>query len=120
MVAAERRLQAHQEAFTMWRELFFRHAHAGSHSSSPEVHPVVGEKLCVSGTQEPSRVLRCLLGRLHPQQSASNRSPASEITGNWKKIASAPNIILEEVALPPLQVPVDDMAGVDEYGRKAQ
>ncbi|MDP3228147.1 MAG: hypothetical protein Q8N13_09220 [Acidovorax sp.] len=120
MVAAERRLQAHQEAFTMWRELF-------SAMHTPEVTAAVRrctqwwEKNCVYlGPKSHHAFFDAFWAAAIHSDLLANRSPASEITGNWKKIAAAPNIILEEVALPPLKVPVDDMAGVDEYGRKAQ
>lgn len=116
MVAAERRLQAHQEAFTHCRELF-------NSMHSPEVNAVAGECLkwwesnCVYlGPESHQAFFDAFWAAAKHQSFLDARSPAKEIQENWAKITRAPNVILQEVSLPTLQVPLEEMGQKDENG----
>lgn len=118
MVAAERRLQAHQEAFTLWRELF-------TAMHGPDVPQVAGkcqkwwESNCVYlGPKSHHAFFDAFWAAVRHKSYLDSHSPADEVTANWKKITDAPNTILEEVALPPLKIPAEEFGQKDKDGIK--
>lgn len=119
MVAAERRLQAHQEAFALWCELY-------DAMHQPTVNEVAGRcrkwwrESCVYLGPKSHKAFYQAFGAaaVHAQLLAS-RPPADEIKANWAKITEAPRVILGEVALPSLRVPVEELGRLDWLEEKA-
>lgn len=117
MVAAERRLQAHQDAFALMREQF-------NAMHTKEAGVVAGrclqwwERNCVFlGPKSAQAFYDALWAAARHESFLSSRAPAEAVSENWKKITSAPNVILAEVALPPLNMSSEEREKVTEHGR---
>jgi len=102
MAALDRRLQAHQEAFTLWRELL-----VATHGEA--VGKVVlkcqewWEKNCLylEPTVRDAFVLAYSSANSH-HAYLSNRADVSIIKENWENITGFPNILFKAVQLPAL------------------
>lgn len=116
MLAVERRLQAHQEAFTLWRELF-------TAVHGPDVRRVADkcriwwESNCVYlGPKSHHAFFEAFWAAAKHQSFLDSRAPASAVSENWNRITDAPNIILAEVALPPLKVSPEELGHKNKDG----
>jgi hypothetical protein len=102
LAALDRRLQAHQEAFTLWREVF-----GATHTN--EVGPVVmkcqawWEKNCLylEPKVREAFVASCSAAHTHTGLLQS-RSDAKVVTDSWNEITSFPNVLFEAIQLPAL------------------
>jgi hypothetical protein len=102
LAAIDRRIQTHQEAFTLWRKLF-----AATHSEN--IGKVViecqtwWEQNCIY--LEPnvrlSFVTAYNAAHLH-NSILSSRSDGEDVKANWAKITSFPNELFEAIQLPKL------------------
>jgi hypothetical protein len=102
LAAIDRRLQAHQEAFSLWRELM-----SGTHTQ--EIGKVVlkcqdwWEKNCLY--LEP-KVREAFVAAYSAASSHNGhlqaRADSKIITENWNLIIAFPNIIFAAIQLPPL------------------
>ncbi|MGF6575091.1 hypothetical protein ABH945_007220 [Paraburkholderia sp. GAS333] len=103
LAALDQRLAAHQEAFTLWRELL-----AEVHGE--KVGPVVlrcqawWERKCLY--LEPT--VRDAFVRAYSAASShhgytQSRFDVKDVQANWAEIARFPNILFEAIQLPPLQ-----------------
>jgi SAM-dependent MidA family methyltransferase len=101
MAAVETRLQAHQEAFTMWRRLVDNDQANGApmviqcqkwwDEHCVYLEPQVRQAFVVAYSSEHLRA-----------QLVSARAPSEEIIEVFDKVMEFPNILFKAVALPPL------------------
>jgi hypothetical protein len=102
LAAIDRRLQAHQESFVLWRELL-----GATHT--PDVGKVViqcqswWEKNCLYLEPEvrQSFVQAYSAANIH-NSLTSNRTDSEAVKQNWKEIMQFPEILFKAVQLPPL------------------
>lgn len=102
MAALDRRLQAHQEAFTLWRRLL-----GGTHSE--EVGKVVlecqawWEKNCLYLEPKVRDAFVAAYSAAHSHHAyVQARTDSRIITENWELITKFPNVLFEAIQLPPL------------------
>lgn len=114
--ALERRLDAHQKAFALWRKLM-------SKIYTDECAVVVlecqtfWEENCVFlGPETDEAFFRAFMAAVGHRDMLSQRVPAKEITANWQVISNAAAVIRREVALPALAVSVEELTNMDEHG----
>jgi hypothetical protein len=114
MAAIDRRLQAHQDAFTMLRELV-RHAHGPEIGKQVKACQEWWEKNCLylepqareafSDAYFSAGVHQTLLKSPGLQMNPSPeqaKQHIENITANWSRVNRALNVVLDSVALPPL------------------
>lgn len=98
----DKRLQAHQEAFTLWRELF-RTVHNEGISEVVMKCQDWWEKNCVYLSKEASEAFVAAYGAaVDHRENVKARLPVDQITTNFNDLRRAGNIILMAVALPGL------------------
>jgi hypothetical protein len=102
MAALERRLQAHQEAFALWREVL-----GATHTD--EIGNAVlkcqdwWENNCLYLDPKVRDAFVSAYSAAHVHRAyVQGRAEASVITGNWQTIAKFPDILFESIQLPPL------------------
>lgn len=102
MAALDRRLQAHQESFTLWREVF------GS-VYTDEIGGVVlkcqnwWEQNCLYLEPQVRDAFVNAYSAAHSHNSyVKSRAEGNIVPENWARITSFPNILFESVQLPPL------------------
>lgn len=100
MAAVDRRLQAHQEAFTHWRSLFSNPLEAGSKVLACQAW---WERNCLY--LEPSVRQAFLVAYSNAQmrdEFVRMRADSKVITELWGKVMAFPDILFNAVQLPPL------------------
>lgn len=102
LAALDRRLQAHQEAFALWREVY-----GATHTN--EVGPVVikcqawWEKNCLYLEPKVREAFVASYSAAHTHTGLlQSRADAKIITDSWNEITSFPNILFEAIQLPAL------------------
>lgn len=102
VAALDRRLQAHQEAFTLWREIL-----SGVHTE--EIGKVVlkcqewWEKNCLYLEPKVRDAFVAAYSAAHSHHAYVQSCTAVNIcTENWESIAKFPNVLFEAIQLPPL------------------
>jgi hypothetical protein len=103
LAALDRRLDAHQQAFTLWRKLFFS-------IYTPEITNTVRECqtwwdsncLYLDPLAREAFVRAFRAAHLH-KDLLDARSPSEDIKANWEKITSAGDAIVRGAALPPIK-----------------
>lgn len=125
MAAIDRRLQAHQDGFTLLRELV-------QHIHGDKLHEMVSrcqtwwEKNCLylepearnafSNAYFAASVHKTLLHAMQwqPPSADDAQKRIDDVATNWARVTSALNVMLEAVALPPLTgSEVNAMLGTD-------
>lgn len=114
MAAIDRRLQAHQDAFTMLRELV-KHAHGPELGKQVILCQDWWEKNCLYLEPQARQAFSDAYssasahqGLLQAAQYTNHASPeqakenVENITRNWARLMGALNVVLDVVALPPL------------------
>ena len=114
MAAVDRRLQAHQEAFTLWRKLL-------SAVHTEEVGKVViecqgwWEQNCVYLEPEVRESFVSAYGAAHTHnQFVQGPKDVELIQSNWKMIIEFPNILFRSIQLPALSELEAKSLGVSE------
>lgn len=102
MAALDRRLQVHQEAFTLWREI-----PGGVHTE--EIGKVVlkcqewWEKNCLYLEPEVRDAFVAAYSAAHSHHAyVQARAESKILTENWELITKFPNVLFEAIQLPPL------------------
>jgi hypothetical protein len=102
IAALDRRLQAHQEAFALWRELL-------GVTYKEEIHKVVPkcqewwEKNCLYLEPKVRDAFVVAYSAAHSHHAyIQGRVDSKIITENWELINKFPNILFEAIQLPPL------------------
>ena len=102
MAALDRRLQAHQEAFTLWRKLL-----GGTYSE--EIGEVVlecqawWEKNCLYLEPKVRDAFVAAYSAAHSHHAyVQTRTDSKIIAENWELITKFPNVLFEAIQLPPL------------------
>jgi hypothetical protein len=102
MAALDRRLQAHQEAFTLWREIL-----GGVHTE--EIGKVVlkcqewWEKNCLYLEPKVRDAFVAAYSAAHSHHAyVQARADSKILTDNWEQITKFPNVLFEAIQLPPL------------------
>lgn len=93
MAAAERRLEAHQQAFALWRKLIVTVHHEN------EIHKIVGE--CQQWWNNNCLYLSYVCAASH-KDYVKDRSNPKLVTENWANITDAGEAIVKGVELPTL------------------
>jgi hypothetical protein len=100
MAAVDRRLQAHQEAFTHWRSLFSNPLEAGSNVATCEAW---WEKNCLYLEPSVRQAFVVAYSNAHMRDEFVRiRAEAKLITEAWGKVMAFPDILFNAVQLPPL------------------
>ena len=117
MAAVDRRLQAHQEAFTIWRGVM-----ASTHTE--EVGKVViecqswWEKNCVYLEPTVREAFVTAYGAAHSHNSlVKGRAEVALIQSNWKSITDFPNVLFQAIQLPALSELEARALGVKEVAQ---
>lgn len=102
MAALDRRLQAHQEAFALWREVL-------NNTHTEGIGKVVlkcqdwWEKNCLYLEPQVREAFVAAYSAAHSHSAyVQGRAEAALIKDNWEQIIKFPNILFEAVQLPPL------------------
>lgn len=102
MAALDRRLQTHQEAFTLWREIL-------SSVHSEEIGKIVlkcqewWEKNCLYLEPKVRDAFVAAYSAAHSHQAyVQARTDSKSLTENWRLITGFANTLFEAVQLPPL------------------
>jgi hypothetical protein len=102
LAAAEKRLEAHQRAFTLWRKLL-RHVHQPEQFKTVQECMIWWEENCIYLSPIARAALSDAMWAVHMHPSLledrSNPQPAKD---NWNKLMMAGNKIVEAAELPPL------------------
>lgn len=114
--ALERRLDAHQKAFVLWRKLMAK-VHSADCSSAVMECQTFWEENCVFlGPETNEAFFQSFMAATVHHSMLQDRVPAKDITANWQVISKAAAVILREVSLPPLTVSVEKLTNTDEHG----
>jgi len=102
MAAVDRRLQAHQEAFTLWREILST-VHTEEIGKTVQKCQTWWEQNCVY-LESKVRVgfLDAYSASHGHSKMLQGRVDAKEIKENWSRITKFPDILFQEVELPSL------------------
>ncbi len=102
MAALDRRLQAHQEAFTLWREIL-----GATHTEG--IGKVVikcqewWEKNCLYLEPKVRDAFVAAYSAAHSHSAyVRARTDSKSLTENWELITKFPNVLFEAIQLPPL------------------
>lgn len=102
IAAIDRRLQAHQEAFTLWRELM-------GHVHTKSVGPIVlkcqawWEGNCLYLEAEVREAFVQAYSAAHSHHAyVDGRADAELVKSNWKEINQFPEVLFRAIKLPPL------------------
>ncbi|MEQ1773001.1 MAG: hypothetical protein ABL891_04375, partial [Burkholderiales bacterium] len=120
MAALDRRLQAHQEAFTLWRELF-GNTHTEEVGKSVLKCQAWWEANCIYLEPKVRQGFVDAYSAAHSHnQLVRGRADAQHIQESWARIIKFPDILFEAVQLPPLtEVEVKSLENkLDESDRK--
>lgn len=102
MAAIDRRLQAHQESFKLWRELM---AHVHTDSVGPVVLKCQAwwEENCLYLEPDVREAfLTAYTSANHHHSYVQSRSDAAFVQANWKDIREFPEVLFKAIKLPPL------------------
>lgn len=114
--ALERRLDAHQKAFVLWRKLMTKIYTDECASVVLECQTFWEENCVFLGPKTDTAFFQAYMAATVHRDMLRERVPAKEITANWQVIAAAAAIIRSEVALPPLVVSVEQLTHTNEEG----
>ncbi len=102
MAALDRRLQAHQEAFTYWRELF-GNTHTEEVGKSVIECQGWWERNCIYLEPKVRQGFVDAYSAAHSHnQLVRGRANVEDIQKNWARITKFPDILFEAIQLPPL------------------
>jgi hypothetical protein len=102
MAALDRRLQAHQEAFTYWRELF-GNTHSDEVGKSVIECQSWWEKNCLYLEPKVRQAFVDAYSAAHSHnQLVRSRANAEDVQKSWARITKFPDILFEAIQLPPL------------------
>ena len=102
MAALDRRLQAHQEAFSLWREILGS-AHTEEAGKTVLKCQEWWEKNCLYLEPKVRDAFVSAYSAAHSHHAyVQARSDSELVRENWNRIVTFPNILFEAVQLPPL------------------